>query len=257
MESDEDPLRVKFVVSSLEFERFKYYEKKCQELSEELEKLKLKNSEQVGGGKYVVEPYIHDPLTTPALNEVTDTEKPTLINYGVPIVKDDDNDDYDESALLHLIPESHQFNANFLLKKIDSRASELTWNSSGVVFIDKYSIPDSNIFMIYPHLFKNSLPNKKIPGLIEVIKKLDVMGLSQYISLKLPKNNLTNKADFAESFGAGEKDFIVPAKDDIVQKDLLSVPQRHKNGELVKKKPTIEDNSTLSSSVIDSWWYIG
>ncbi len=180
MESDEDPLLVKFLISSLEFEKLKYYESKCHELSAELEKFKLNNAEQADGGKYVVGPNVIDSLETPALSEVTDTGKP-LINYGVVITKNDDN----ESALLDLVPEKEQFIAKFLLHKIDERASELTWNSSGVVFIDKFSIPNSNFFVIYPYLFRKFMPKKVIPGLKEVLQKLQVMGLDQYTVLKL------------------------------------------------------------------------
>jgi hypothetical protein len=58
MESEEDPLKVKFILSSLEFEKLKYYEKKYRELTLLVDKLKLENSQfqQVGSGNFVIEP---------------------------------------------------------------------------------------------------------------------------------------------------------------------------------------------------------
>jgi hypothetical protein len=182
MESDEDPLLTKFLISSLEFEKLKYYETKYPELTLLVEKLKLENSQiqQVGSGNFVILSNALDQLETPVLQEHPNSDKP-LINYSVPIIKNDDNDNFDESALLHLIPEKDKFNAKCLLSKLETRGSELTWNSSGVVFIDNISIPNSNVFMIYPHLFQKCLPKREISGLKEVIQKLDDMGLKKLI----------------------------------------------------------------------------
>ncbi len=58
--------------------------------------------------------------------------KQSHLSISVPIIKNDDNENFDESVSLHLIPEKDKFNAKFLLSKIVTRGSELTWNSSGV-----------------------------------------------------------------------------------------------------------------------------
>lgn len=202
MESDEDPLLVKFVVSSLEFEKLKYFESKCHQLTSELDKLKLKNSEQVGGGQYIIESNSTDSLKTPTIKEVNDCEK-DLINYSVLLKKNDDNDSYDESELLQLVPVKDQRNAKFLLQKIDDRGSEITWNSSGVVFIDKTSIPESNMFTIYPYLFQERMPKREIPGLKEVVNKLKFMGLSHLISLQSSQSSSLNKEGIDFLRGAG------------------------------------------------------
>lgn len=205
MESDEDPLLVKFLISSLEFEKLKYYESKCKELTAELDNLKTQKLEQIGGGNYVVQPSAFDSLQTPVLKEVIE-DKP-LINYSVSITKNDDNDKFDDSALLHLVNENQQFNAKCLLNKIDDRGSELTWNSSGVVFIDKISIPNSNFFTIFPHLFLKTLPSKEITGMKEVIEKLKLMGLQHYICLKpfFPDVQDVNSAAADNIKGAGQE----------------------------------------------------
>ncbi len=242
MESDEDPLLVKFLISSLEFEKLKYYESKCQQLSAELEKLKLDKSEQVGGGKFVVESNAIDSLETPALKEIKDSED-TLINYSVPIVKNQDYDDYDESALLHLIAPKDQFKAKFLLQQIKDRGSELTWNSSGVVFINKISIPNSNVFVLYPHLFQNTLPRLEIPGLKEVVKKLEIMGLAQYIGLHLPST------DLIQGSGLSIEKATLQSKDENTQQAIdNNIPNEN------EEKPIPEPAAELTEN--SSWWFL-
>ena len=56
MESEDDPLLTKFLISSLEFERLKYYETKYRELTLLVEELQLKSTEQSGSGEFVIEP---------------------------------------------------------------------------------------------------------------------------------------------------------------------------------------------------------
>jgi hypothetical protein len=219
MESDEDPLLTKFLISSLEFEKLKYYETKYRELTLLVEKLKLENSQfqQVGSGNFVIEPNALDQLETPVLQEYPNSDQP-LINYSVSIIKNDDNDNYDESALLHLIPEKDKFNAKCLLNKLETRGSELTWNSSGVVFIDNISIPNSNVFMIYPHLFQKCLPKSQIPGLTEVIKKLEDMGLKKLILV----SDVCKNKESDESVGAG----LVSPQTNVEEKfDIEVLPQ--------------------------------
>ncbi len=234
MESDEDPLLVKFLISSLEFEKLKYYETKCHELTAEIEKLKQNQLDQIGGGRYIVESNANDSLQTTALKEASDTEKP-LINYGAAITKSDGNDYFDENALVNLVPEKNKFKAKCLLQNINERGSELTWNSSGIVFIDKISIPNTNFFIIFPHLFQNVMPSKEIPGLQEVVKKLNIMGLGQYIGLNLCSNENAKSEDMIQ--GAGFQISTEAGND-------LSDNNEHQR-------------ANLETSTIASWWYIG
>ena len=254
MESDDDPLLVKFLISSLEFEKLKYFETKCSELSAELEKLKLHNSEQLGGGNYVVESNSTDSLKTATLKEVNDGQKP-LINYSVPLSKNIDYDHYDESALLHLVPQKDQFSANFLLQKIDDRGSELTWNSSGTVFIDKVSIPNSNMFYIYPYLFKKSMPKLKIAGLKEVVKKLEIMGLSQFIALNNKEFHNTNSINIMEGSGAAGGAGVFQSSQGqmnepaAILKSIEPAIETNDNGSKLMKENKEKDVTT-------AWWYI-
>jgi hypothetical protein len=85
MESDEDPLLVKFLITSLEFEKLKYYESKYHALTKEVENLKSQIT-HLGLGNFVVVQNNSDQIETRPLKEVESTAKP-LINYSVPLKK--------------------------------------------------------------------------------------------------------------------------------------------------------------------------
>jgi len=52
--------------------------------------------------------------------------------------------------------------------------------SDGIVFINQTAIPGSNIFEIFPFVFKSHKP-KSIPGLIDFVTKIVEMGLENLI----------------------------------------------------------------------------
>ena len=91
----------------------------------------------------------------------------------------------DEKQLLLLVPKGLKKNALHLLQEFDKRGNELTWNSSGTIFIDQVAIPGSNLFTLFPFLFKLRRSEKLI-GLSDLIQKIDDMGLSSYIVNKNP-----------------------------------------------------------------------
>ena len=68
--------------------------------------------------------------------------------YGVKIKTSDDNDEFDETRLLKLIPTHFQTQAKFLLNQFNERGNELTWNNSGTIFINTIAVPQSNIFKL-------------------------------------------------------------------------------------------------------------
>ncbi len=195
--SNEDPSVIKYIITSDEYDRLKHFEVKCQELFEEIRKLKeLSSKSQTGKGDYFVVTESKDEKT-PVLNIVPNSDE-QLINFSVPLIKNDDNDDFDEESLLYLVPQEHKNKAHMLLSELKSRGNELTWNSSGIVFINQIAIPNTNIFYLFPYLFQKHLPKKKIEGFTEVQGKLINMGLSNYLeknenmnSLSINPNNFT------------------------------------------------------------------
>ena len=192
--SHDDPSVVKYIITSDEYERLKHFEVKCQELFEEIKQIKS-NSNQVGKGDYYV---INNDSSseTPALKVLPNEDHP-LINFSVPLIKNDENDNFDEESLLHLVPSQHVNNARALLNALKQRGNELTWNTFGIVFIDLVAIPNSDVYFLFPYLFHKKFPVKKIDGLVEVFTKLKDMGLERYFILNQdqksepPLDNLT------------------------------------------------------------------
>ena len=90
------------------------------------------------------------------------------------------------------MPHRYKKNASELLAFIDKNGEQLTFNSNGTLFIDQVAIPNSNIFELFPLLFKTIKVSQKIPGLTDFCKKLTELGLSHLVSLKkLKKQNET------------------------------------------------------------------
>jgi hypothetical protein len=56
-------------------------------------------------------------------------------------------------------------------------------NEDGIIFINQTAVPSSNIYEIFPFLYKSHKP-KSVPGLIDFVSKLIEMGLQDYILLK-------------------------------------------------------------------------
>lgn len=83
------------------------------------------------------------------------------------------------------IPKGQKQAAKKLLFELNQRPNELTWNSDGVIFIDQVSVPGSNMFTLFPLLFKKQKP-KNIHGLDDFEKKIDQMQLS-YLHKKVLK----------------------------------------------------------------------
>ncbi len=89
----------------------------------------------------------------------------------------------DEKRLLKLIPPRHRREAEVLLEQFNKRGNEFTWNSDGVIFVDQTSVPNSNIFKLFPYLFKMKHP-KNLTGFEDLQKKIHEMGLDHLIVKK-------------------------------------------------------------------------
>jgi hypothetical protein len=89
-----------------------------------------------------------------------------------------------KQLLLH-VPKNKKKTANHLLEHIEQRPSELTFDSKGVMLIDGVGIPGSNIFLLFPLLFKKEKPS--LIGLEELINKLTEMKLNSYILENSPR----------------------------------------------------------------------
>ena len=92
---------------------------------------------------------------------------------------------------MKLTPPKYRRQARNLLEQFSSRGNELTWNSDGIIFIDQISIPNSDIFVLFPYLFKAKHP-KNLNGFNDFVQKISEMGLDHLIA----KKSLSTKKSF-------------------------------------------------------------
>ena len=144
-------------------------------------------------------------------------------SFEIKNTKNDLNSSFDEQELLKCIPPYSRRLAQVLLEQINLRANELTWMPDGTILIDEVSIPKSNIFILFPLLFKASKSSSKPPGYVELIEKINQMGLDHLIKTKLSK------------------------------------AQKRSNNELLAGNAQGSNNSDeqSTSSKKEKWWYLG
>ena len=123
-------------------------------------------------------------LSPPSTSVINSANTVPPIHFTQTRIKNDDNDSFDETRLLKTIPPRHRYQAQILLQQFNQRGVELTWNSDGVIFIDQTSIPQSNIFVLFPYLFKMKHP-KDLPGFDDFLQKIQEMGLGHLTVKKI------------------------------------------------------------------------
>ena len=116
---------------------------------------------------------------TVIVETLTETTPP--LPFSTPIFDTDLNDSFDEQKLLKTVPKSFKKNASELLKQFDARPNEITWDSAGHIYIDEVSIPNANIFVLFPQLFKKRNSKKNLEGFDDFLKQINSMGLTHLI----------------------------------------------------------------------------
>jgi hypothetical protein len=89
-----------------------------------------------------------------------------------------------QELLLNKIPSKFRGRAEKLLEAFEEVPNSITWNSDGVVFINQDSLPNSNIYVLLPELFKKA-PNKKLPGFFEFTSEIATLGLGHLIEKQI------------------------------------------------------------------------
>jgi len=122
------------------------------------------------------------------LNPFTE-ENPDLPNYSVLLNKSDTNDAFDEKDLLSHIPEKRRPDAKTLLDFFNTYPEQVTWNHSGVLFIDQTAIPNSNIHEIFKILYgsQTSKTISNVNGLGELLEKIKQMRLTHLVPVPKSK----------------------------------------------------------------------
>lgn len=225
-ELSNEPILARIVLSHQEYSRLKLIEEKYYKLQKEFEDFKAGKIEQTGAGisnlqsendesleklaKLVAQKLGQSTSTTTEENveivppsaefEPIDTVPPTT--YGIQITKSDDNTLFDEERLLSLIPKRFHVKAKVLLNEFDNRGNELTWNSSGTLFIKTIAIPNSNFYELFPHLFKKT--KTILTGFPELVSQIKQMGLSH--NIVVATKPYSNKSMFDSSSSLVRRD---------------------------------------------------
>jgi hypothetical protein len=96
-----------------------------------------------------------------------------------------------------------------LLKEIEKHPNELTFDSFGRIIIDEVGIPGSNIFVVFPKLFKARTNDSNLLGFNEIKKKLEEMGLSSYLKMQVgrgkQKPQIKQDSTFDPNFSANNQ----------------------------------------------------
>ena len=134
-------------------------------------------------------------LTSPSTSVIKPppTEVPAAVHYDNTIPKSDFNDSFDEKRLLSFIPIKYKKNARELLKQFNSRGSELNWDTAGVIYINGNAIPNSDIFLLFPYLFRAKRP-KKLNGFDDFVAQIIEMGLNNLLFKSVRNFAVTKKA---------------------------------------------------------------
>ena len=125
-------------------------------------------------------------LSLPSTSVIGTVDTTPPLPFDIKRLKNDFNDSFDEKQLMKCVPTKFKKQAVTLLKQFNECGDELTWNSDGVIFVDQISIPQSNIFELFPYLFKIKHP-KNLEGIDDFVQKIEEMGLGHLIHSKKPK----------------------------------------------------------------------
>ena len=114
--------------------------------------------------------------------------------------KNNQTDPTSESLVLSKVPDSFREKAKLLLSAFDENPQQLTWNKKGEVYIEQDSIPKANFFQLFPALFKFSSVESQLPGYVEFVNQIALMGLAHLIHPKLlrgfrRKQKITNEKE--------------------------------------------------------------
>lgn len=115
-----------------------------------------------------------------------DTVKPLDVEPTTSIVhKSNLSNEFEDEKLIKLVPTHLQEKAKLLLVQIQKHPSDITWTSNGTVFLGQQSLPESNIFDLFPKLLKSVPHPEKINYLLQIATTLATLGLGKYINRKL------------------------------------------------------------------------
>jgi hypothetical protein len=113
------------------------------------------------------------------------------------------HDSFDDEKLLKDVPKPFQHKAQKLLEQLKKHPGEITWQSNGTIFLNQSSLFDSNIFILFPKLFKKVPHPENIPHLLELATTIASLGFGSLIHRSLisgltRRNVISNEAELRE-----------------------------------------------------------
>jgi hypothetical protein len=139
-------------------------------IREELKK-SVQSFEQKGSGATDLAPIVLTPIENP------DHQPPSA---EVSSQKSIQNSEIDRQLLLKKLRPKSALKATRLLEGLNEDPNSVTWNSDGIIFINGDSIPDSNIFLLIPEIYKTN-PKRNLPGFFELVSEIGNLGLGHLI----------------------------------------------------------------------------
>lgn len=149
---------------------------------EQVEKDSDKNDQVGEGGSDLIEVPIDPSLEIEQdlpkrYNEPTSAPSSHLVLH-----KSKQSSQETDQTLINLTPQRFRDRASKLLTALISFPDTITWSDTGFVSINHESLPNSNIYEIFPKLFKYVKNPEKIFGLPEVITEIATLGLGSLIN---------------------------------------------------------------------------
>lgn len=159
-------------------------------------------------------------------NDVVDDKEPeelselptstTVLVLPTVSIKNDENSSASEQRLLSKITPSFQSKAKLLLEAFNDNPQQLTWSDEGAVLINSQSVPNANIFELFPAVFKTPvLKNQKLPGFTEFVSEIGSLGLGHLIHPKFlrglkRKKKIANQMELYNELKNGHWYFLGP-----------------------------------------------
>ena len=116
------------------------------------------------------------------------------------VLTNNKNDKFDQKRLLKFVPKIFKEKARQLLEKIEENPEQLNFSTDGIIYINKTSIPNSDVYHLFPYLFKSRHP-KTLDGFEDLLNQVHEMGLSHLIKNPAAKSTITKTQSVVMSSG--------------------------------------------------------
>lgn len=112
----------------------------------------------------------------------------------VTIKKSGQSDNTLDKLLLKNVPTQYLLRAKKLLKELHKNVNEISWDQTGIICIDNKLLPNSNIKILFPKLFKKVSNSYKVKYLNEFSSKIATLGLGSLINRNLTYGLIRTKS---------------------------------------------------------------